>query len=127
MDEHDINMNEITLDEITDQVDAATKEEINNNDDINAIMFDECKLRWYLLVSSFLYVPSRWSLYLGKSGWVPKGLWSLSWSLGSKRDFEGTYPSVSRGWLSGNGRWNLLEHKWWDGLKCAPVAWTKTN
>ena len=45
MDEHDINMNEITLDEITDQVDAATKEEINNNDDINAIMFDECKLR----------------------------------------------------------------------------------
>ena len=41
MDVHDINMNDITLDEITDQVDAAIKEEINNNDDINEIMCDE--------------------------------------------------------------------------------------
>ena len=32
------------MDEITDQVDAAIKEEINNHDDTNEIMFDECSV-----------------------------------------------------------------------------------
>ena len=44
MDDHDINRNDKTLDEITDQVDAAIKEEINNYDDINEIMCDEWSL-----------------------------------------------------------------------------------